>query len=188
MCGPPHQWHPCFCRAKDRTPQSPELLSSHALAVSVCRDVQQHLTHPGLPRSPLESPDHSSSSGVPTREMTEACQRDAFAPPCSDYAEHVGWLEMRDTRGDQPSWGAHPPHGIDLPLLGRIGNRDRVNSPLSTAQGRQPALTGSWQEDGGAEGMQQSLHHVYQLCLKHEAKPFIYGLADVQNFDHGDCC
>lgn len=46
----------------------------------------------------------------------------------------------------------------------------------------------SWQEDGGAEGIQQSLHCVYSMCLKHEAKPFLYGLADVQHFDHGDCC
>lgn len=46
----------------------------------------------------------------------------------------------------------------------------------------------SWQVDGGAEVTQQSLHCTYSTCLKCEAIPFLYSLADVQHFDHGDCC
>lgn len=80
--------------------------------------------------------------------------RDAFAPPCSSYAEHPGWLDQ----GRLAPWGACPPWGIDL---SRISSWDGVNSPLSAAQGRQLGLAGSWQEDGGEEGMQQTLHCVY---------------------------
>lgn len=61
MCEPPYQWCPCFCRAKDKAPWSPEL-SFHALAMSVRRDVWQYLAHPQLPHSPLESPNTSSLS------------------------------------------------------------------------------------------------------------------------------
>lgn len=76
---------------------------------------------------------------------------------CSRYAECPGWLDQERSA----PWGACPPWGTDLLLLSRIGSGDGVNSPLSTAQGRQLGLAGSWQEDGGAEGMQQTLHYVY---------------------------
>lgn len=55
------------------------------------------------PQTPLVH--HSSSNGIPTREqgppfanqdMSERC----FHSPCSSYAEHMSWLEMRKTRGD----------------------------------------------------------------------------------------
>lgn len=43
-----------------------------------------------------------------------------------------------------------------------------------------------WQEYGGAGGTQQNSRCIYQAHPKREAKAFIYGLADVQNVDHGE--
>lgn len=90
---------------------------------------------------------------------------------------------MRQTRGDQP------PEECILPTAPREDpQQGHSQFSIICSTGKAAGLMKSWQEDGGAEGRQQSLHCIYTTCLKHEAKPFHWDLADVQHFDHSDCC
>lgn len=140
--------------------------------VSACRDVQQWFAHAQLPSPETPPVCHSSSSGTPPGEQEPSLAHPGMSETLS---LPLFWLHRahrlagndRD-QGRAASRGVHPPHSS------QGASTAGTESILHYPQHR-----GSWQEGGGAEGTQQSLHCVYSTCLKHEAKPFLHGLADV---------